>query len=429
MKKTNVLVLSFEALNKESSNGRSLGSLILPLKDKINFSQIYIKGPIPTWIEGRYLLIDERQFTRPLRRMSKKIKILSYDGENIESNLKTYYPQSSVRGKKSIIQGIIRNIVWNYHSLFFKKIYDWIKLERPDIIILQDSSLPFFDKFALKIQKRTNCKLVLYTTEDYCLKQNSFFARKVIGENFFFKHFYHKKFFKIRRKLLARSSNSIYLTKSLMDEYTQNFSTFHDGVVIMPNSSMKPFPRKKFDSKNIVLSYCGSLGHERFLTILDLINSIDKHSCFKLILASKLDKEQQELISSFKCVDYRGYVSYEEVVKIYEESDIILQIDAFDEENRFTTEHAFSGKLGDCICSLKPFLYIGPSKTDASKFLSEERCAFQINERSKIDEFVFALKKCEVDIYKNESEAKEVARRYFSSESNEAKIEKIILSR
>lgn len=80
---------------------------------------------------------------------------------------------------------------------------------------------------------------------------------------------------------------------------------------------------RKYENREKVVCYTGGLSESRGIS--ELIDACDKCGA-RLILAgafsSKKFEEKIRRKESFRCVDYRGWVSFEEVLKIYQESTV-----------------------------------------------------------------------------------------------------------
>ena len=92
--KNNLLILSFEPFNKESTNGKTLWSMVEALQDDFKISQIFIKNLTPN-VQGKYrsLLINERNIVKPFISVKKILKpiepnLLVYNTKENFNNLK-----------------------------------------------------------------------------------------------------------------------------------------------------------------------------------------------------------------------------------------------------------------------------------------------------------------------------------------------------
>ncbi len=151
--KSNLLILSFEPFNKESTNGKTLWSMIEGLQFDFNISQIFIKNFIPN-VSGNYrsLLVNEENIIKPFISPRKIIK-------RVDTDLSVYNTNKSdnisKKPKKSALTMIIRNLSWYLIYLKFKFVFKWIEEEKPDYLFIFDSDLPFLTFLHGKLRKNT----------------------------------------------------------------------------------------------------------------------------------------------------------------------------------------------------------------------------------------------------------------------------------
>ncbi|MEM9076421.1 MAG: glycosyltransferase family 4 protein [Bacteroidota bacterium] len=131
----------------------------------------------------------------------------------------------------------------------------------------------------------------------------------------------------------------------------------------------------QLDSK-LTISHIGSLLTGRnpknlWEAIKELI---DEHSDFanavQLRLVGVVGEEVKDFINSkdlSKYVDYKGYVSHEEVLKLQRQSQILLLLEIDSEETR----GIIPGKLFEYFNARRPILGIGPKEWEAGQMISE----------------------------------------------------------
>jgi glycosyltransferase involved in cell wall biosynthesis len=118
--------------------------------------------------------------------------------------------------------------------------------------------------------------------------------------------------------------------------------------------------------------------------------------------------EENGLISN---LDYRGYVSHDEVIDLLKDGDLLLHIVPDTEKNRMGT----TGKLFEYIGSRRPILNLGPREGDSAKFIAEAGAGktFLRHEKTEILAFINDVKTSQIPF---ESEAKKFSRRQITQE-------------
>lgn len=419
--KNNILILSFEPFTKEGSNGKTLWSLLEGFNNICNLSHIFIKNITPNIDANcRFLLIDESKIINPFLSTKKILREVYCSKESYLSR----EPLKKEIKKKTSFTMFVRNIVWYLVSLKFKYVYKWIDQYKPDTLILLDNDLPFFCYFARRIKKRFGCKILFYSTENYSLKKTNYMSKKLSSKNPLFSLF-KRTLFKAHRKLFKETQSEIFLTESLKEEYMHSYSLNHP-LVIYPSSSIGELPIKCLNNK-LTLSYCGSLGVGRWGTLLKFIEVAANYKC-KIIIASFLSKEQERQLSKYPFIDYLGFVSFERVIQIYNDSDILLHFESFDELINDDCKHAFSGKLADCISSCKPFLYFGPKNNSISSFLEDNKCAFVTHDENNLKKLFDSFQNNSKHLFVHYDNAKLTSKKHFNKEANTDILKGIIFS-
>ena len=419
--KSNILILSFEPFTKEGSNGKTLWSLLEDFDNNCNLSHIFIKNITPNIDANcRFLLIDESKIINPFL-SSKKLVREVYCSKESDKKQQSFKKETK---KKTPFTMFVRNALWYMVSLKFKYVYKWIEQYKPDTLVFLDNDLPFFCYFARKIKKRFGCKIIFYSTENYSLKKTNYMSKKLSSNNPIFSLF-KRSLFRAHEKLFKETSFEIFLTDSLKEEYMHNYS-LNQPSVIYPSSCIGELPMKRLD-KEIVFSYCGSLGVGRWETLLSFIQELAHYKC-RIIVASYLSKEQEAQLLKYPFVDYLGFVSFEKVVQIYNNSDILLHFESFNKAVNDDCKHAFSGKLADCISSCKPFLYYGPKNNSISSFLKDNKCGFEINDTNSLKAILNTFHDNPEYLFINYNNAKLTSKRYFDKDKNTDLLKRIIFS-
>ena len=376
-----VLVISFDAFSISNSNGRSLGSILNLIGCDLDISQIYIKETKPDFVKGKYCHVSEIKLFKTFMNYKKSISFFEIN-EPFEKHSKKSC--NNKKNHKTPLKCLFRNLFWKIAFLFNRNIFKWIEEISPDYILLQYGDLPALCDFALKVSKKTQAKLIFYSTEDYGLKNHNYLnsGKKSILYNIF-----HKQLYKATKRVVALANHLIFLTNSLLEAFKNEFNFKGNGCVIYPFSTLSSMPIANND--NLVFSYCGNLGLKRYETIMVAAEIIQKHyKGSRFIVCGPCEQDINTILTEYPFIDYLGVVSYSEVIKIYNKSNFILHVESFDKFTSFDSKHAFSGKISDCIKTTKPFIFIGPSCMYEYTFLKENNAAFVFDSLNDFETFI-----------------------------------------
>lgn len=417
----NILVLSFEAFSKESSNGKTIWSLVESLSCDNRISQIYIKGGEPN-VKGncRYFFIDEKKLVNPFlkpAKIAKEIKEVRSHSIGGDLNKKHII-------KKTPFTMILRDFLWRINFSKLKKlIFDWIEEQKPKYFIYFDNDLPFLSFLACQIKKRFGCKMIYFTSENYPLKVRNYMNKRY--KNSVIYSLFRKKLFICHSNLFKFTDCEIFLTDSLMKEYS-SFFKLSSPHVIYPSSSCKKLPRKT-KQEIFTFSYCGNLNNGRWETLLLFLDAIERHKNIKIIVASNLEKEKAEYLKKLSNVEFYGFVEYEEVISIYKKSDVLLHFESFDSLISKDNIHAFTGKVADCISCQKPFMYYGPLGNALSYFLSQNKCGFQAHSKQDL---LYLIENFMIDssfLFSLQDNSEKASNHFFNKAANNILIRELVL--
>ena len=403
-----IFVFSIYPFSKGSSNGRAIGSLFELLNDEYSITQIYFKSDILNMIKCNYLFVPEANMIK-----FKKMKMYkSLFAESLSDNR-----ESSINSKikKTPLLMLIRNALWNLRLGAFSDLKQTIIKENPDFIFVQDCEVPALFKYLLKISKSIKAKLIFYTSENYAFKNFNYMNLKNEKCTLLYKIF-KNKLQKYQKKYVENSSECIFLTETLRDEYAMNYNIKNSHVLLPPiTSDSESYEITTNDILNI--SYCGNLSNGRFDTLLYFYEQINKMTQnFILTVCSRLTAEQKEIIKQKDKIKFLGYVPQEKVLDVFRTSNLILHIESFEHMHVVDCKHAFSSKIGICLSMLKPFLYFGPSENAEAKFILKNKCAFVVENRNELFDFLNMYLDNRVNL--NELKINQIAtlENYFSKE-------------
>lgn len=381
-----VMVISFDSINLSSSNGRSLGSILKLAESEISFSQIYIKGSDPDIFDGQYCFISEKKLLKTFFNVKRSTNIFEFHkGNNSEKNIVSDN-RTSNKIKKTPFKMLLRNIMWSFASINMKTVFKWALNISPDYVIVQAGDLPYLLSLSVKIARKCNSKVIFYTSENYPFKKDNYTN---LNKKSIIYPLLQRKLYKATKQVVRLSSSCIFLTESLLDEYSKNYSLACNSYVIYPYSTVSQISPKPLNKENITLSYCGNLSLDRYKTIINIASVVySKYPGSKIIVCGNASTKIIDKLKEQCNIQYRGLVPYEEVIKVYRESDYLLHVESFDSKIANDSRHAFSGKISDCIASCRPFIFVGPDTMFEYSFLLSNRAALVFGSLNKFNNFV-----------------------------------------
>lgn len=414
-----LLVISHNCFSKTGSNGRTLLNYLIGWpKDML--AQVYIHAEEPDFeICDKYFCVTDSNVVKSiLRRKSAGrcvIKQEMSEGTNVE-----VHKQKSIT-KNSVIH-IAREIAWQSKLWNRKALLKWIDEYQPEVILFQAGDAAFLFEFVVELSKKYDIPIILYNTEGYYFKENSYLKENRISKLFY--PLLHRMFVKSYRKLMEWTSYSIYNCDLLKEDYQQCFK--HNCSIIMNGSSLVQAEPNKEKENRIV--YAGNLGVGRAEAILEFASVLATVSeGLYLDIYGKANKETQEKFERNQSIRYHGFVTYEELTKIICESEYLLHVENFDDFYRVDLKYAFSTKIADSLATGSCLIVYAPGEVAVCRYLKDKESAIVISDKEKLKtklEHVVKNDEWRTEIKRN---ARKLALRNHNSCVNREEFQRIIM--
>lgn len=371
-----LLILSNDCLSQSTSNGRTLDNFLLGWpKEKL--AQFCVRNSAPDFMVcDQYYYVSDRAalgaFVKGIP-AGEKLHI----GENVEETIQ----KPVARKKRNAITMLIRDMVWNSMRWAGKEFYMWVEEFHPEIILLQAGDCGFMLRLARHLAARYQIPLVIYNSEAYYFKNYDYFRSKGIAKLAYplFRRLYCREF----EKTIRMAAFSVYCCEKLKRDY--------DSVFGRPSEVIHTATRLcgvQTDKENtpIRISYLGNLGigrHEGLIAIGEALQKISLD--LKLDVYGCIPNEMvEEAFASCAGIRYRGFVNYDEVIKIMTESDILIHTESFDPFYVEDLKYGFSTKVADCLAIGRCFLVYAPEQMACTEYLKTHDAAFVVTQQEQI---------------------------------------------
>ena len=360
MNNKKILVISNKGLSNTESNGRILSLLLHNYPN--NNKHSYCVGGILDINDVHYIRMNDKRNIKSL--CSFGIVKPQLGGDTTPTNTTTN--DARIKNKKAI-HYYIRNKLYsmNFHITRYMKKY--IVDNNIDSIFLFGSDAPYLYRLARKLSIKTNKELIIYTCEDYPLKEYNYISRGK-DKDIFYRRLHHS-LFKETKKAYKQASKSYFNSEPLKEAYLSKLDIKNAEVRYLP-SLLSPIEYKPRPIKNIV--YGGNLYHDRVLSLLDILDSLSEIDPSVVVnLYGKISNEDLSLLDKYNNVKYNGIVKYEELINIYKNADMLLHMEGFSDYSVLDYKNAFSTKISDCYMLGIPFFMYSPIEIASTKYGSD----------------------------------------------------------
>jgi glycosyltransferase involved in cell wall biosynthesis len=373
----NVLVFANNAFSTSDANGRTLGNFFLNWPKKC-LAQFALRAKdIDTSRCDNYFIVSDRQVLNSFK--TGKAAVNAYKGNNA-----SFASSGETKIKRSPFTMLMRNLIWKSNRWRGKKFNQWIESFKPDMILLQAGDAPFMYDLALQIAKEKDIPLVVYNSECYYFKDFCYFRNT-----------YSKWLYPLFRRVLKKSfekfmeytSGAVYITQALEDLHKASFR--HKSITLMTSSALPKENNLHHLPVFPKIVYLGNLGLNRHKNLIFIAQTLQKiNPAWKVEVYGKVPIQAEQELKNCSGIILKGFVSYEEVIKIQQEADLLLHTEYNDAFYMKDLKYAFSTKIADCLSSGVPFLVFAPEEFTFIEYLKSNKAAFVVTNKQDLTEIL-----------------------------------------
>ena len=347
---------------------------------------------------------EERKWIFPLNLFSRKyysgpIKIT----ETVENKNKLIVKKSRFREKliMNYVLPFLEYIGFDHFKAKSKlsdKFCKWLDDFDPDVLYMQASSRESI-LFCTEIIKYKRRPMIFHMMDDW---------PALIGVRGSFSKFWERKINKEFQFLMEqadlRMSISDYMAQAYYERYGQKFVTFHNPI------DLEFWKRSQRDSYELndspVILYAGRIGlgiDESLKTIADALEQVNT----KLVSSVKFVIQAQEAptwIKNYKNMEYRSFVAYEDLPKVFAQADILLLPYDFSKESLSYIRYSMPTKAPEYMASGTPILVFAPLDTALVQYAKQYKWAALVTENK-----VITLAKCFKELLLHQSVREKIA--------------------
>ena len=381
---------------------------LLVLTEEVWNDKMYPNNVMTNWLEGfdgqlanlylasgmpdnpccseYFQITDKMALGNLLRQKGGGKWFISKEFGSSEGTIKTSSTGKSLeiqKGIKRLFGGalrLLRDAAWLRTNWEKSMLKDFLTDFQPDAIL----SLRFSSRRMLHMERLlhqlTGAPIIAFTGDDeYSLKQLN--ASPL----------YWIRRFQIRSDI--RRTSELYgkyytLSERQAKEFNETLGV-NSGVLYKGGDFTKALEDKKV-SKPIRMIYAGRLYCNRDKTLLAIARALSNINREKVQMTLEIytrdipGSRERKALDDGRSVFLKGFVSAEELRKIYSEVDIVLHVEGFDLRNRLLTRYSFSTKIVECLSSNCAVLAIGPYENEGIRYLKKNHGAICITKVEEI---------------------------------------------
>ena len=245
----------------------------------------------------------------------------------------------------------------------------WLDEFRPDVIYAQASSRQSV-MFCSIVHSYIKKPLVFHMMDDW--------PPTIAVEGLFKKRWFKKidkEFSELLDKADVLMSISDQMAYDYKKRYNKKFITFHNTVNI---EFWMKYQRKNYDlNDHPILLYAGRIGLG-IQTSLELIALAIQKLNAELNLSIKFilqTNERPPWISKFSCVEYRNFISYNDLPQLFSEADFLIIPYDFSQKSIMFIRHSMPTKAPEYMTSGSPIIIFAPEETAIVHYAKKDNWA------------------------------------------------------
>lgn len=379
-----VLIISYNALSSEGSNGRTIKNLFCEWPAD-NLAQFYMANELPdnSCCNHYYRVTDEMVLKATLLRYNVKNGVVENKKDNINASFKK--PSSRFNGilhevgkryKKLSISKIIRNRIWKSERWRSEAFDQWLNEFNPEVIFTISGKLSQLHYIAERISAQRNIPLVSFHCEDYCFKN---------------KHphsLLYKKYIRDLKKsidaLFNQTAHAIYLNPAVKALYERYYKV--PGTVIYTSTDVVRTFKKESKNRIPVISYMGNTTNGRLNSLLEFSKSVETVGATLNIYCNPLKRKEILPFYKYTNTHFCGFIPYEKCLNVLRESDFILHTESFMDADIKDVSIAFSTKIADSLASGTCLITYAPKNIASTDYLLKTGASFVVSDRDTLNE-------------------------------------------
>lgn len=379
-----VLIISHNVISTNDAMGKTMCALFSSFK-KDELCQFYIYPSAPNVSKcSSYYRITDKDVLKSYYRFKVKGQEFFVDKDVASENqfFENVDDEKIYRNKKNKkpLRKLLRDLMWKFSRWYSKELECWIKKESPTHIFLAPGYAKFIYNIAFKISKKFNIPIVTYICDDY------YFVKKAKG---FLARIQQNQLKKTIEKLMSKTCHVITICDELKKCYSEKFSV--PATTIMTGSSFTIAEQPRLLDSITELTYLGNIRCNRYISLaeigraLDKINEVNNTEYRLKIYTAEKDGEILQAFENIKSVKICEFVSGEEFNKVFHSAQILVHVEAFDEDSIDLVKHSISTKIADSLGSGTCLFAYGPSNVASIRYLENNSSAIVCCNKDMLD--------------------------------------------
>lgn len=368
-----ILVLSSTPWSKENSFGNSFSNIFEGIED-IEVANIACRPGRPTsYLVKRYFQITEKSLLKNLK--NKKFPSgteLSVEKETPDSAY-TQNIKARAFGQKNRWQILFwaRDMIWKLGRWKSPELISFVDSFKPDLIFQPVYYSSYMNDIAQFLKKHTGKPMIGYISDDcYTLKQFS------LSPLYWIDRLYKRR--KVRKTI--EQCELLYVISNVQkQEYENIFTTPCKVLTKCADFEDDRKPSWKKPGEVLKMVYAGNISRGRFEVLAEIANAVNRlnaeRKSFSLDIYTPsplTDKQKKNFCGDG--VALHPPVSYEQILEIQNNADILVHAEGFSLKERLAVHQSFSTKIVDYLGMNRCVFAAGSDYCASIRYFQENDC-------------------------------------------------------
>ena len=353
--------------------------------EKDNIRQIFsnTKTPVKGHCGSLYQITDQRLLKKRVRIIEEagvifrdEDLLFDWTDNDLEvgnSFIKYLY---KIGSKDTPLKYLLRKWVWKKKYWDTSQLENWLDEFNPQCVFLAFSDDFFIPEIALFVADRYNIPIMSCIGDDY------YFNDRFSLSPFY--RIYRKKYKNLIRTVFAHRGSAIYIGDKIRDKYNAEFGL--NGETVYLTSDIERHPFKEINMDNPRISYCGNIRLGRNTSLADIGEALVAiHPSYKLeVYSTEKNEEFIKVLKGKPGIDYKGAVPYNEVMKVMQDSDVVVIVEGFAPKDVTITKYSLSTKAADAMATGGQILVYGSMQCGVVEYMASTGCAVVCTEKDRL---------------------------------------------
>lgn len=360
-----VLIISDVPWRDDNSVGNTFSNIFENFNG-VEFANLYCKAGMPdSKIVQNFYQITEKQLILKFLGKKSKEKVIN-SAEVLNKKEQKFYDVLRTLRFQSFF--LIRELIWKIGNWKSEELSSFLNDFKADIVFSFCLDSVYYNNLVEYCNNNSKSKLVLFLADDvYAIqKRNPIYL-------------IYKLFSRSRIRRLIKKSDLVYgASPQLCEEYSKTFNKEMSPLYKVCNNVVRS---KLTVNQPIKITYTGNLYYGRLETLsliaqaLKEINSNGTRIMLDIYTSGLTNSKMYSMLNIKGSTRLLGSITYDKVKEILQESDIVLHVESFKQNEIKKTRLSFSTKIVDCMQSGSCLLAVGPLETASISLLNNYKIA------------------------------------------------------